>query len=226
MTGLTTHRTSSTAGQILEYLLRNGSASIKELEEAMQVTATAVRQHLTSLVAEGLVVSVQERHGVGRPRNVYKLTERAYGLFACYSDELALSLIGEVVETEGADKLRYLLSRVSAKLARQYARQLSGENLGDRVRELSAVLDRRGIRADFEHSGDVIMLREYNCPYHELASVHRDVCEMERDAFAQALGADVSLSACIHDGHTSCLFVVTDRSEVAPSSVPASRAAA
>jgi predicted ArsR family transcriptional regulator len=83
--------------------------------------------------------------------------------------------------------------------------------MGDRVRDLSALLDRRGIRVDFEHSDDVIVLREYNCPYHDLASVHRDVCEMERNAFSLALGAEVTLGNCIQDGHHSCQFMVSSR---------------
>lgn len=209
MTALATQNPSSPAGQILEYLLRNGTASIKELERAAGVTATAVRQQLANLTAEGLVVMTQERQGVGRPRNVYQLTERSHSLFACYCDELALSLIHELLETEGTDKLRLLLGRVGNKLAVQYSRQISGEALGDRVRELSDLLDRRGIRADFEQKGDTIILHEYNCPYHDLASVHRDVCEMERSAFSQALGAEVILGNCIQDGHNSCQFHVS-----------------
>lgn len=197
------------AGQILEHLLRNTTASIKELEDALGVTATAVRQQLASLSADGLVIMTRERQGVGRPRNVYKLTERSHSLFACYCDELALDLIHELLETEGTAKLRYLLSRVGDKLAGQYNRQIKGEALGDRMRELSVLLDRRGIRADIEEAGGVMILHEYNCPYHDLSSVHRDVCEMERDTFSQVLGADVTLGNCIHDGHNSCQFLVS-----------------
>ena len=77
MTGLSTPNSPSTAGQILEHLLRNGPSGIKDLEPALAVTATAVRQQLAaSLTSESLIVSCQERRGVGRPRNVYKLTER------------------------------------------------------------------------------------------------------------------------------------------------------
>jgi predicted ArsR family transcriptional regulator len=213
MVALDTRNGSSPAGQILEYLLRNGSAGIKELEDALGVTATAVRQQLANLTAEGLVTLSKERQGVGRPRNVYTLTDRSHSLFACYCDELALSLIHELLETEGTDKLRYLLARVGDKLAVQYGRQIRGEALGDRVRELSVLLDRRGIRADLELHGDTIILHEYNCPYHELASVHRDVCEMERKAFSQALGAQVTLGNCIQDGHHSCQFVVSRNAE-------------
>jgi DeoR family suf operon transcriptional repressor len=211
MTGLSTQDTTTPAGQILEFLLRNGPASIKDLEQASGVTATAVRQQLASLTAEGLVNMSKERQGVGRPRNLYQLTERSHGLFAYYSDELALDLIGELLETEGADKLRYLLNRVGVKLASQYRRQIKGEAMGDRVRQLSLLLDRRGVRVALEHRGDVIVLNEYNCPYHDLASVHRDVCEMERNAFSLALDAEVTLGTCIQDGHHSCQFVVNNR---------------
>lgn len=211
MTGLNTQDTATPAGQILEYLLRNGPASIKDLEQASGVTATAVRQQLASLIAEGLVAMSKERQGVGRPRNLYHLTDRSHSLFACYSDELALDLIQELMETEGADKLRYLLNRVGSKLGGQYRRQIRGDVMDDRVRDLSAVLSRRGIRVDFEHSEDTIILREYNCPYHDIASVHRDVCEMERSAFSHALGADVTLHDCIQDGHHSCQFVVSSQ---------------
>jgi predicted ArsR family transcriptional regulator len=201
-------------------MLRNGPASIKELELASGVTATAVRQQLASLTAEGLVAMFKERQGVGRPRNLYQLTERSHSLFACYNDELALDLIHELLETEGTDKLRYLLNRVGSKLAVQYRRQIKGQAMGDRVRELSTVLDRRGIRVDLEHDDDVIILREYNCPYHEIASVHRDVCEMERSAFSQALGADVTLGDCIQDGHHSCQFLVSSRPLAMAGSLP------
>ena len=220
MTGLSPQDPATPAGQILEFLLRNGPASIKELELASGVTATAVRQQLASLTAEGLVTMSKERQGVGRPRNLYQLTERSHSLFACYNDELALDLIHELLETEGTDKLRYLLNRVGSKLAVQYRRQIKGQAMGDRARELSTVLDRRGIRVDLEQGDGVIILREYNCPYHEIASVHRDVCEMERSAFSQALGADVTLGECIQDGHHSCHFVVSNRPSASAIPIP------
>ena len=99
------------------------------------------------------------------------------------------------------------------KLGGQYASQIQSEAVGDRVRELSILLDRRGVIVDVEEypSDGVIVLQEYNCPYHELASVHRDVCEMERDAFSLALQAEVKLGNCIQDGHHSCQFVVSSR---------------
>ncbi|MEA3337763.1 MAG: MarR family transcriptional regulator [Chloroflexota bacterium] len=216
MLTISSSKSASPSGQILEHLLRHGPASIKDIEGALGVTATAVRQQLSNLAAEGLVTMSKERRGVGRPRNVYTPTPRAHNLFACHSDEFTLLLISELVATDGDEKLRYLLDRMGEKMAHQYGDQLKGRVIGDRVRELSTLLDQRGVMSGVEMgaNGDVIILHEYNCPYHELAATHRDVCEMERSVFEKVLGTEVTLSNCIHDGSHSCQFVISESSLV------------
>ena len=47
--------TGSPAGQVLSILQRQGSVSIKELEVGLGVTATAVRQQITGLLADGYI---------------------------------------------------------------------------------------------------------------------------------------------------------------------------
>ncbi|MEZ4715675.1 MAG: hypothetical protein R2851_06250 [Caldilineaceae bacterium] len=55
---------------------------------------------------------------------------------------------------------------------------------------------------------DTIILQTFNCPYHELAQEHREVCDMDQQMIRQVLGSEVNLSACMMDGHGSCSFVV------------------
>ena len=62
--------------QIIEYLQRNGSATIKELEDLLHVTTTAVRQHLNTLQAEGYIERRVVHAGVGRPHHAYFTTPR------------------------------------------------------------------------------------------------------------------------------------------------------
>ena len=45
------------------------------------------------------------------------------------------------------------------------------------------------------------LLRTFNCPYHELAHEHREICEMDTNMMRKVLGSDVSLSSCMLDGH-------------------------
>lgn len=82
--------------QVIEYLQRNGSATIKELEDLLGVTTTAVRQHLTTLQVEGYIERRVVHSGVGRPHHAYFTTPKVQELFACQCDDLALTLLQEV----------------------------------------------------------------------------------------------------------------------------------
>jgi predicted ArsR family transcriptional regulator len=102
-----------------------------------------------------------------------------------------------------------LLERVSGKLASKYASTVRSTALHQRVEELAGALSAQGILTDVvEQSGDLFILKTYNCPYHELAQEHREVCDMDQHMLRTVLGSDVSLSACMMDGHAGCSFVV------------------
>jgi len=66
----------STRERILQSLLSHPNSTINDLAEAVGISPISVRHHLTSLQAENLVAAEEERHGVGRPRLVYILTEK------------------------------------------------------------------------------------------------------------------------------------------------------
>lgn len=195
--------------RILEFLQRNGSATIKQLEDLLGVTTTAVRQHLSSLQSEGYIERRRVNAGVGRPHHVYSLTSKKHELFACHCDDLALTLLEEVFALEGEEQANRLLTRVSDRLAQKYASEVRSTVLQERVQELAGALYAKGILVDVEPINDeTIILQTFNCPYHELAQEHREVCDMDEKMIRQVLGSDVNLSACMMDGHGSCSFVI------------------
>jgi DeoR family transcriptional regulator, suf operon transcriptional repressor len=174
------------------------------------VTTTAVRQHLRTLQVEGYVDRTTVHSGVGRPHHAYVMTEAARGLFDCHCDDLALTMLEEMFEMVGPDHISVLLSRVSNRLADRYAGSVTAEALGRRVEQMAHVLNRQGVLTDVLAQDDnTIILKTYNCPYHELAQEHRQICDMDQDMLQKVLGSDVSLSACIMDGDTGCSFIVT-----------------
>jgi DeoR family suf operon transcriptional repressor len=197
------------AWKILEYLQRNGSASIKTLEEHLGVTTTAVRQQLQALQASGYVERQSVHAGVGRPHHEYSMKPKAQELFSCHSDELALSLLEEVMELAGRETTERLLGRVGSRLAAQYLQSVEAGELSERVGQLVDALAARGVLADMSiDDEDIIVLQTYNCPYHELAQEHRDICNMDEKFMREVLGSEVSLSECMFDGHHRCTFVV------------------
>ena len=199
----------STAWQILEYLQRNASATIKDLELLLGVTPTAVRQHLNHLQAGGYLERREERAGVGRPHFIYAATDAARELFACRCDVLALTMLQEMSGLVGEELLGSLLKRVGARLAEGYSESVKAPELHNRVQEMAGALGQQGVLTDVSKGeSNTIALKMYNCPYHELAIEHREICEMDQQMLQQVLGEEVLLDDCIMDGHGSCSFVI------------------
>lgn len=199
----------SPRGQIIKLLQRHGPMGIKALRQALGVSDTAIRQQLQYLIADGLVeATTAPAKGRGRPGRVYALTDNARHLFACECEDLALALYNELLVEFGPEVVQRLLDRVGQRMATQYKSQLRGLALQERVRMYARLLDERGIMSDVTEDQDALILHEYNCPYHELAAHHTEICEMEQRMLSEVLGADVELTQTIVDGHHRCSFVV------------------
>src|SRR5215211_1951562 len=70
-----------TGGRILE-LLRRGPKTVDELARALELTRTAVRAQLASLMRDGLVEQRENRRGASKPSHVYGVTVQAELLFS------------------------------------------------------------------------------------------------------------------------------------------------
>ena len=198
----------SPAAQILKLLQQCGTLSIKDIESAVGVTSTAVRQQLTTLLGNDLVVSTTVREKRGRPRAIYCLSEKGQALYAQGYENLALVLLEEVLACEEPAVAQRLLQRVSARLGRYYAEQIQGVALAERLQAFAAQLQEHGILSQVDEEEDAFMLTEYGCPYYGLARQHREVCEMEVEAMELALGSPVRLYQSQLDGHHGCQFQV------------------
>jgi predicted ArsR family transcriptional regulator len=198
----------SPAGQILKLLQQQGRLSIKAIETALGVTTTAVRQQVMALQAEGLVTAATVREKRGRPHASYSLSEKGQSLFAHGYEDLALILLEEVLAQAKPESVRQLLQRVSSRLGEQYAAQIHGVALAERLQELVTLFEKRGVLVKIEEAPDAFMLTEYGCPYYGLAREHREVCGMEIEAIEQALGSQVTLCQSQLDGHHGCQFQV------------------
>jgi predicted ArsR family transcriptional regulator len=139
---------------------------------------------------------------------MYSLSEKGQAFFARGYEDLALVLLEEVLQLTEPDNAQRLLQRVSARLGAQYAEQIHGMALADRLRELVALLAKRGILSTVEEADGAFVLTEFGCPYYGLAREHREVCGVEIEAMEQALGSQVTLCQSQLDGHHGCQFQV------------------
>lgn len=215
--------------EFLQSLRRRGTSSIPDLCKMLGVTATAVRQRLGRLEAHGLVVRVAVRAGRGRPHHDYTISESGLQLLGDNYAELALLLWQELHRIEDADVRDKVLARVQEVMVSRYTSEVRSPELNERLGELQRAMAARGFDVELDTSHRLPVLRETNCPYHELAKQDRGICELEHRVLRKVLGVDLDLKRCTRDGDLCCEFEVllpeTRRSEVATESTgePASR---
>jgi predicted ArsR family transcriptional regulator len=198
----------SPAGEVLSVMQRRGAVTVKDLEEALNVTATAVRQQLAVLLAEGYISQEAENIGRGRPKHVYGLTGKGRSLFPHHYDEFTNSLLREILVSDGPEKVQALMARMSHRLAAQYERELAGLPAELRAAKLTELLNAKGILAEIKFEEGGMFFHEYTCPYYELAREHRAICDMEEEMISHAIKRPVELVSCSLDGHHGCQFKI------------------
>jgi len=171
---------SGSAFDVLLTLKKRGEARAEEIAEAIGVTPSGVRQHLSPLRAKGLVTYRKIRAGPGRPKFAYRLTDLAEALFPKAYHELTNELL-EHLEEEDPEMLvrifeRRRNGRVDAALVR-----LAGKPIYDKVGELARILDEDGYLTDFESRPDgTYLISERNCAILEVALRYGLACSTAR----------------------------------------------
>lgn len=198
----------SSRDTILRTLRLRGKSTVKGLAEAAGISPASVRHHLTNLQAEALVETEEERHGVGRPRLLFRLTEQALELFPSRYYRLTNRLLGEIKDSLPEGTVRDLLSGVADAMAEDCAEQLAGLPLEERLRRLVDLLSLEGFAAELEDQGDRLLIHELSCPYFQLGREHPEVCLIGQAFIARALSLPVERVTCLLDGQAHCTFAV------------------
>jgi predicted ArsR family transcriptional regulator len=198
--------TETSDAAILDLLRRHGATGVSELAEQTGVTSTAVRQRLNRLMGQGLVERKVERAGRGRPSHKYSLTDKGRRSAGNNYADLAVTLWREVRAVKDPEVRRGLLRRIAESLAVQYAHEIRGKTLAEKMQALSELLNDREVPFRVEQQNELPVLTALACPYPDLAEEDHSICAMERMLFSEVLGAGVKLSECRVDGGSCCTF--------------------
>lgn len=191
---------------MLDYLRRHGAVRISDLVAETGVTATAVRQRVQRLMAEGLIARTTERQVRGRPNHRYALTEAGERHTGNNFGDLASVLWEEIKAVPDPEIRRGLLKRIADRFVARYRDHVDGVTLGERMASIADLMQQREIPFEVNTTGGLPVLSALACPYPELAKQDRGVCTMEKLMLSEILGENVRLSACRLDGATCCTF--------------------
>jgi len=192
---------------LLDLIRIAGPLSVTELADAMEVTATAVRQRLTRLMAQSMIQREAIRAGRGRPKHRYSLTDKGLRQTGSNFTDLALALWREIRSTGNESLSRDVLRRISRALASGYAAQIQGNTPGERLASLAELLNQRRIPVTIgETTDNHSTLTAHACPYPNLAEEDGSICQMEKMMFSELIGNELELTQCRLDGGGDCRF--------------------
>lgn len=201
---------------ILHDLRSMGPSSPEEVGRRVGTSRTSVLQQLRALEAAGLARHETVKHGVGRPRHVYDLTQVAQGLFPSNYDGLATDMLAAIQAVGGDELVEEIFRARRAAVVERFRRRLferlpEEAPLADRVRELAVIQDESGYLCRATSDGDGTMrLSEHNCAIYRVAMGQPGACAAELQMFSDVLGADVVRESHIMAGDRCCSYRIRE----------------
>jgi predicted ArsR family transcriptional regulator len=198
----------STRDRIFQTLLRQPRTTINELAKAVGINPISVRHHLTNLQVEGLVSTEEERHGVGRPRLVYFLTEAGTERFPTRYLRLTSRLLDQLKSTMPEPMVSKLFSQIASDMIEDYSLQMEGLSMEERLNLARTLLSEEGFDVEWEKSGNQYQIHEITCPYLRIGQSHPEVCTVDQTLISKMLAVPAEKVQCILEGDEHCTYIV------------------
>lgn len=200
----------STRERILQTLLNHPRSTVLELAEAVGINAISVRHHINSLQADGLVMADEERHGVGRPRLVYGLTEKGLERFPTRYLRLTNRLLDQMKESMPAAAINNLFTQMATDIAADYANQIKNFTVEEKLEFIKDLLSQEGFSVEWERQDGEYHIHEITCPYYHVGQAHPEVCTVDQTLISEVLSIPVQKIHCLLRGDTHCTYVIPD----------------
>jgi DeoR family suf operon transcriptional repressor len=193
-----------TKEEILVLLMREEHSAAR-LADALKMTPAGIRQHLTALQAQGLIVHRKLGGEPNRPTYLYRLSESGKATFPRKYDLLA----AELVRTAKGELGTEAAARLIEHAGQQVASRLAGSS-GDAVTrawEALAYLNATGTcRGDVIADPDgTLRMTLYQCPFQTVSTEHPEVCPaFFGGLFRSLLGAQAVTCTPVTEGLACC----------------------
>ena len=198
----------STREKILRTLLAYPKSTINDLAEAVGINGISVRHHLTALEAEAMVTSTEERHGVGRPRLIYSLTDKGIEAFPTSYLRLIRRILNNLHNKLSPTEFETLFEDIGADIARPYEEDLEGKTLDKRIMVLEKILINEGFIVEITKNEKSYTLTTLSCPYFQVGIEHPVICSLDQTLITTILGAIINVESCINDGSDRCTYQI------------------
>jgi len=200
----------STREKVLQTLASSPKATIIDIAKEVGINAISVRHHLTSLQIDGLVASEEERHGVGRPRLVYSLTESGIEKFPTQYFKLTNHLLKQIKETLSDNEVKELFNKMAEDLSAKYRDSMDNLGFVEKLDLLKSILSQEGYNVSWRKITDGYVIELVACPFPQVGKVHPEICLFDYAVITQLLDISDKNIKHVRNSDYSCNFKITD----------------
>ncbi len=219
---------------IVEILKERNGATVAELADLLDMAPVSVRHHLDILQGDNLIrVERTARSGaVGRPQQVYALTDEADELFPNNFAALAGTLVHQVKQVLPPEQVESIFRAMAHDLAQEFLAQEAGVPLAslspeERVRRVAEFLNARGYLASYEPDDEAgsFLVHKHNCPYSGVSGQHDELCLMDQALVDSLFGRRCErITHMVSDGHCCTYRVRADATPADGTQAPGTQA--
>ena len=149
--------------EILRIIKKQGGATVDDISKSLSLAPTSIRQHLAALERDQLIKSITIRHGAGRPKILYSLTELANNLFPKRYDFLLSMILNEIERIDGPEKVDLIFDNIAERIYALCKYELEDKTLDEKVDTMTSLVRAWGSMAEWEKIDDYsYVIREYN----------------------------------------------------------------
>lgn len=198
--------------KFLQLLKRHGRQSTSAIAQELGITVEGARFQLTKLAEEGLVKNSSEVKGVGRPTQIWSLTEKGNQHFPDIHAELSVQLMDAVKESLGEEAVHVIMKNREQKTVDKYRQLLQDcSTLEEKISRLAEIRSAEGYLAEWEKDETGYILKENHCPICAAATSCHDFCQSDLTIFQQLLGDEVTINRVQHilSGSSHCAYRIT-----------------
>ncbi|WCN38400.1 helix-turn-helix transcriptional regulator [Aneurinibacillus uraniidurans] len=211
-------KSSSTRNQILHMLKIKGSMTVGEMAQELEITEMAVRRHLNTLERDKYIQTRLLRQAMGRPTNVYSLSQEADNMFPKNYQDLTLEILGDIEELQGAEMVEALFRLRQQRQESLYRDVVpEGSDFEKKLEMLARMQNEKGYMVEVkkdEETGRYILV-ESNCPIFDVAREYTFACNCEKTLFENILETRVEQEQCMATGGDNCVYVIDHKNDTA-----------
>ncbi len=195
----------TTRGKIVSELRRRGSASAADLARSFGLSPNAVRQQLVVLERDGLVAERPVRRGPTKPTYEFSLTSEADKLFPQGYDKMLTAVLRELRSQFGTPAVEQIFDGLSKRAIERARRTITAAEPEQKVAQLTEMLRKSGVVAEYSLIDGGFALHEHCCPYSDAAKENPEVCQVIHHVIDETIGEHVQTESLAHGGK-ECRF--------------------